>query len=394
MNTFEIKTIANKTRTGQPSGTMSYFVTGWLSGKRIRERFKLQHEAVTRKQNLEREVLNLAPLPAITTRLTTEQAKECEGLYRRLDGHRLGLTMTQCVEFALDNYSPADKPTKVADAVDRFLLAKKAKNLRPHSLRNLSTRVGWLKTQHGQKLVSEIQLEQLRAIIHGDADNSPVTKDNNRRALSSFFTWAVNEKFCTANPMLAIESIETDRDEPAVLTLDEVRRLMAAALTFEHGKLVPYVTLALFCAIRPTEIQRLTWDNVNLKSKTITIGAKIAKMRGRRLVAISDNAVEFLLPHQLAKKPFVDVNWRKDFDALKALAGITWTPDVLRHTGISMHLEKHEHEGKTARWAGNSPDVIQQHYKGLVQPEDSAAFWNIEPDSAENPHLSASGCGK
>jgi hypothetical protein len=47
----------------------------------------------------------------------------------------------------------------------------------------------------------------------------------------------------------------------------------------------------------------------------------------------------------------------------------------MRHTAISMHLAKHEHEGKTAAWAGNSPDIIQRHYKGLVKAKDAEAFW-------------------
>jgi len=60
-----------------------------------------------------------------------------------------------------------------------------------------------------------------------------------------------------------------------------------------------------------------------------------------------------------------------------------WTADVMRHTGISHHLALHQHEGKTATWAGNSPDVIQRHYKGLVNKNDAKAFWAIVPTAAK-----------
>jgi hypothetical protein len=60
-----------------------------------------------------------------------------------------------------------------------------------------------------------------------------------------------------------------------------------------------------------------------------------------------------------------------------------WTADVMRHTGISNHLAEHQHEGKTATWAGNSPDVIQRHYKGLVSRKDAKAFWAIAPTATK-----------
>jgi len=60
-----------------------------------------------------------------------------------------------------------------------------------------------------------------------------------------------------------------------------------------------------------------------------------------------------------------------------------WTPDIMRHTAISYHLAKHEHEGKTAAWAGNSPDIIQKHYKGLVKPKHATWFWQLGLDQKE-----------
>jgi hypothetical protein len=96
----------------------------------------------------------------------------------------------------------------------------------------------------------------------------------------------------------------------------------------------------------------------------------------------------------LSKTPIKGKNWRRDFDAVKAASGYggrtgqqaelkPWTADVMRHTGISNHLAQHQHEGRTAAWAGNSPDVIQRHYKGLVRRNDSKAFWAIAPTAAK-----------
>jgi hypothetical protein len=48
------------------------------------------------------------------------------------------------------------------------------------------------------------------------------------------------------------------------------------------------------------------------------------------------------------------------------------------------YLAKHKHEGEAASWAGNSPNVIHNHYKGLVREADATEFWAITPGNAKN----------
>jgi hypothetical protein len=53
----------------------------------------------------------------------------------------------------------------------------------------------------------------------------------------------------------------------------------------------------------------------------------------------------------------------------------------MRHTAISNHFPHNKHEGETASWAGNSPNVIHRHYKPLVKEADAKEFWEITPDN-------------
>ena len=62
----------------------------------------------------------------------------------------------------------------------------------------------------------------------------------------------------------------------------------------------------------------------------------------------------------------------------------TWVQDYFRHTAISMYLAKHKHEGEAATWAGNSPNVIHRHCKGLVKEADAAEFWAITPETVKS----------
>jgi integrase len=373
MNTFKIKPFQN------PSGTTVFRVVGTLNGKHIRENHKTQVEAITAKQGYEREANNLTPLPAVTTRLTADQAAEAEAAFHRLNGGPL--TMTKAIDFALKNYAPSAKPVTVTFAVQAFLQAKRRENVRPDTLRNLDGRLQSLMKTHGGDIVGELQPDTLKPFIFGKG--SMLNQRNNHLVFTNFFNWCQRNKYVAVSPLENIGSITIDREQPEILTLPQVRALVHAASAYKGGVCLPYVVAGLFCGIRPKEISRIKWDDVNLKTNTVSVSGKL---RGRRMVDIPQNASAFLLTHAIRKTPFVGSNWRKDFDKVKTLAGLTsWPQDVMRHTAITHHFAQHHHEGKTASWAGNSPDVIHRYYKGLINdPQDTVDFWAITPESLDN----------
>jgi integrase len=232
--------------------------------------------------------------------------------------------------------------------------------------------------------------------------------------MNGFFVWAEAKGYTPKNPLANIQPIEKDENEPEVLSVEECQRLMQAAQEYKGGKLVPFVALALFAGLRPDqELQRITWDDIDAESESITISGKVAKMRGRRTVEaarlakkskggkdtpLPSNLFLWIAPHVKDHTPIKGKNWRRDFDAVKFLAGFgtpdpddekrkhlkPWVQDYMRHTAISYHFALYEHEGKTAKWAGNSPDIVHRKYKGLVKPADVPKFWSIAPAAASN----------
>lgn len=387
-------TYDNGTTVFRLSGMKTTVVDGAEKRQQIRKNFKTMAEAVSEKQKLDAEFHNLPEdVPMVRTRLTPEQAAEAERAFIELNGQSL----LKAVRFYLENYREAVRQIKFSEAFEQFLKDKEAANARPLTIRNLRTRVGFVNAVHGERHVSEILPDHLKEIVFRPG-RGPVTADNDRRAVGSFFAWATRQGFCASNPVDKLEAVTVERDEPEIFALDCARTLLRAALGYKEGLLVPYVALGLFCAIRPKELERLTWDDIDIEAQTVTLGAKIAKMRERRIVEISDNCMKWLLPHAAKRTPLVGPNWRRDFDAVKRAAGYggrdgeqdglkPWPVDVMRHTGISAHLVEHEHEGKTAAWAGNSPDIIQRHYKGLMKKADSKEFWSLTPKNVKGKIL-------
>jgi integrase len=148
----------------------------------------------------------------------------------------------------------------------------------------------------------------------------------------------------------------------------------------------------------------LTWDDIDIVNKQIDIHSDKTKTRARRTVDIPENAASWLELCQITGKTELAPP-RRALDVLKRAGGYQgrvfrsksksqedtarveqttelpdWPEDALRHTAITYHYELHEHEGKTAKLAGNSPDVIYRHYKGRIGGDRKAAvaaFWGL-----------------
>ena len=119
----------------------------------------------------------------------------------------------------------------------------------------------------------------------------------------------------------------------------------------------------------------------------------------RQAHELPQNAVAWLLPLAPQKQAFVPAAFARHFGRVKHAAGFNgkdgtkakagepalrpWVQDYMRHTAISMYLAKSKHEGEAATWAGNSPNVIHRHYKGLVKEADATAFWNLTPETVK-----------
>jgi integrase len=397
-----------------PNKSASWRVTGTKpDGQRIRENFKSEAEALGRKQELEIEASNFQPDHRIaTTRLGPDQIAAAESAFRRIEEKKFPLTLEQIIDFAFENYREPVTQITLQKALTEFIKEREAAGDRPLTIRNLEQRVGGIVDHEPEKQLSSVTEADVKGAI-SKPGRGPVTRNNERRALVQFFNWATQKGYCANNPTSLVEPVKVDHDEPQILPLDKVRALISAASGYKDGAVLPYVALSLFAGIRPAELSRLTWASIKMQRKIVAIDSKGSKLRARRVIEMTPNLADWLLPYAVKAKPIVGKNWRKDLDRVKELAGLVrretaksetkkpkkkkgrivqarrywkklipvcWCPDILRHTAISNHFSYFKHEGQTASWAGNSPDMIHRHYKGLVDEADAKEFWSIRPD--------------
>ena len=59
-----------------------------------------------------------------------------------------------------------------------------------------------------------------------------------------------------------------------VLSLEEMRRLLAAAEEYDGGACLAAVGLMLYAGIRPEEVRRLDWAQINLREGMVSLRAR------------------------------------------------------------------------------------------------------------------------
>lgn len=380
-------------------GTQSWRVEGYKrDGSRVRVNFAEKNRALAKQLELETEYLQgFAPVKfARATRLTDEQLELAEAAFISL-GYGNDRELPLAIQHWLSHGrgSVVTESKHLDEAKTAFFEWLDTAPMRDRTKGNLKQRLTVFVRFTSNMLVSNITPETVDAYL-AKRGVSASTKDNDRRALSRFFSWCMERprRWIKTNPAKAEgRKRKGEQPEPVILSVEACQSLLKAAERHRKGRLAGYVAVCLFGGLRPFEAARLTWDKVNLKDRQIRLDGTLTKTKESRVVEICDTLHAWL--ERYKDKPFHPSNWRRDFDFIKAAAGYgnpkrlggkfadteltEWVPDIMRHTAISHYFRKCESFGKTAEQFGNSESIIRRHYKGRVSTEDTTRFYALLP---------------
>ncbi|MGZ8900256.1 MAG: tyrosine-type recombinase/integrase [Limisphaerales bacterium] len=222
----------------------------------------------------------------------------------------------------------------------------------------------------------------------GLGDISGRTWFNYARLIRSLFNYAQAKRYIPSgiDPMEGIEIANNDDGEIEIFTPEELKKLFAAA----RSELIPFLAIAAFAGVRHGEIARLEWRDIS--HTHITIEAGRAKTRSRRVIQIQPNLAKWLASYRKEFGPVAPfANMSKQLLFLANDAKVKWKHNALRHSFISYRLAATSDENLTAVEAGNSPTMIQHHYRQIkdhtgrvITPELAAAWFSIEPKECAN----------
>ncbi|MBQ8723460.1 MAG: tyrosine-type recombinase/integrase [Opitutales bacterium] len=166
-----------------------------------------------------------------------------------------------------------------------------------------------------------------------------------RAILHSFFGYCVRHAWCAENPVTATDSPILKEREITPLSLAEIAAIFRAARGLGLGACVPAIALMLFAGIRPREVERLCWGDIDWEEKVISILPTHSKTGGSRHVNIFPVLEKILRERRrVFSDPICPPNWRRKWKRIRRAAGWRfpekpWQQDVLRHTFASYHLK-------------------------------------------------------
>jgi integrase len=364
-------------RRKNPSGKISWLVD--LSKNKPRERFffKTKEDAEVFAQQKRVEYQNFgSSLGEMPDTAKAEAAR----LWKQLKD--VGATLTEAVGFFFKHSRPDGGERLVKDAVDELLASLKKNGRSATYLQVQGSMLGQFKQALGERKVHTVMSRDIEEWIECHPDWHPRTRLNYQRSISSLWEYALRKKYATHNPVESLDKPTIDNEPPGILGVNEAAALLTAAKEKREGDMLASIAIGLFAGLRPAEIERLDWSEVNLPGRLIEVTAKKAKTRQRRHVAISDNLAAWL---ETIKDRAGNVAPRgKMHEKVVPLArsvGIDpWPADALRHSFASYHLAMHKDAARTALELGHrSQTMLFANYRELVKPAEAEKFWAILP---------------
>ena len=176
------------------------------------------------------------------------------------------------------------------------------------------------------------------------AFETPRQRQKARLILSGVFSTAVKRGWCDANPVARVEAPRVVEQQVPILSPQEIEQITATAEEYQGGSCAAAVGMMLYAGIRPHEVARLSWEQVDLEERAIYILPRHSKTGGARRVTIHQPLLRILKGFRRNDtEKICPPNWLKHWRRLRRSAGWDsparrWPQDALRHTFASYHL--------------------------------------------------------
>lgn len=306
--------------------------------------------------------------------------------HQRLPGVKFNATeLTRIFGLGIEVAEEEIQSERMDVAIETYLRTKL--DLRPSSLtecrgvlRRLLREVEGL----GERTVRSMQPKDcLEAILL--VYKTPHTIDKTRRLMNCFFNFAIQQNWCRDNPMRRMRVCRRVERTVEALALSQVHELLRATITPEFRCCAAAVGIMLWAGIRPAEMGRLRWCDVDFDEQVITVVPVVSKTGGARVVTIQPVLLRWLNRWRAAcggddpQSRVVPNSWVHRWKHLRRAAGLApWRPDTLRHTFASYHLRyfRDLHQLQLEMGHSSAKLLFSRYLNQFgITRESAAAFW-------------------
>jgi integrase len=352
-----------------------------LSSTRKRERRYFDTKKAA-KEFCAQQRIRLENYGTASTALPAGKIEEAQAAYEKLQGS--GISLLEAVEQVLQWKRGRENSVTFKSMFENFMEAKKGKRSAAY-LTALRCTLPRFAALH-DKLACEITASEIEEQLKGA---SASVHNAFLRYLRAIFNFGIRRGWCVDNPVKRID-MHSLKMRKEILTNAQVADLLKAARETDF-ELLPYHVLCIFAGIRPKEVERLAWSDVNMDENYIEVPDEKSKTAIRRVVDMEPLLVRWLDYYTKAGGSTQDgvtpnSNLRKRLRAIRKTAGIArWPQDAPRRTFASCWLAVHSDVNRLNNLMGHtSPEMLWRHYHKAVTRKQAEAFWKIEPPKSKS----------
>lgn len=289
----------------------------------------------------------------------------------------------KCVSLGENELRRQEKTVSFARAVEVALEVRKDRRARTISdfryvCRRFMKRCKGLASRRMRSIRTEDCAQYINA-----AFDTPSQRLKARRILSALFGTAYKYGWCSDNPVARVEAAKPKETRIHILKPEEITRLLHTAERYRDGKCLAAVGMMLYAGIRPHEVARLTWDEVDLEENCITILPRHSKTGGARSVSIYPPLARLLRRcRHSAGMRICPTRWQYHWRLLRRCAGWNsiekrWQPDVLRHTFASYHLRCfRDYTALQYETGHRDSSLLRTRYVDTRGVQNAVQFWS------------------
>lgn len=225
------------------------------------------------------------------------------------------------------------------------LYLKNKQHLRLDSIRDIrciGNRLLRTSPEFGKRNFSELSVAECEEWLNAAFHTNPQF-NKARTMLHGLFEFGLRREWCDKNPIKRIERKKVVEKEIQPLKLAETKRLIKTAQR-ESPVYAVVAALLVYTGIRPREVRRLTWRDIDTEEKTITVRSQCSKTGGVRQVEIPPVLNRLLITHKSQNSSHIcPTDWQRRWRKIRDNSGFRgrWVQDVLRHTYASFHAKNY-----------------------------------------------------
>lgn len=280
----------------------------------------------------------LAVSPMDIMRLFVEFAEEAE--VTASGKNEIIAAFRRVVRTGMSSVAELEKSVTFANAVQESLNARSIR--RPSTVADLRSYMNRMLeyARYNELPLRSMSCEQCDAMLRELFGHSAHVFRKGKAVLHSIFSYGQRRGWCQLNPVKAIESPPVYEERIVPLSGKQIRALVHACRQADLVSMLPATLLLLWCGIRPGEVRRLRWRDIDKREKCVYVEGRASKTGGPRAVPLRGCARELLYHDRNGEEFIAPRNWNRLWRKLRKRAGLSeWQRDVLRHTFASYHLK-------------------------------------------------------